>query len=105
MINELIQEGKSLLEYNADEPVESLSPAAADMHRALASMQEEITAIDVYQQRIDAVTDKELKQLLIHNRDEEKDHAAKLLEWVRHQDTAMAAKLKENLFKTKVKED
>jgi len=69
-----------------------------DNHRALTSMQEELEAADWYDQRVDAATDQELKDILAHNRDEEKEHFAMLLEWYRRRDAKMDANLKEYLF-------
>ena len=69
-----------------------------DNHRALTSMQEELEAADWYDQRVDAATDTELKEILAHNRDEEKEHFAMLLEWYRRRDAKMDANLKEYLF-------
>jgi len=69
-----------------------------DNHRALTSMQEELEAADWYDQRVDAATDQDLKAILAHNRDEEKEHFAMLLEWYRRRDGAMDAHLKEYLF-------
>ena len=57
------------------EPAEKLSPATIDRHRATVSLMEELEAVDWYDQRIDAATDEELKAILRHNRDEEKEHA------------------------------
>ena len=54
-----------------------------DNHRALTSMMEELEAVDWYDQRVDAATDPELRALLAHNRDDEKEHAMMLLEWIR----------------------
>ena len=71
-----------------------------DNHRAIASMQEELEAADWYDQRVDAATDQELKAVLAHNRDEEKEHFAMLLEWYRRRDATMDAHLKEYLFTT-----
>lgn len=82
------------------EPLEKLSPETMDMHRALQSLMEELEAVDWYNQRVDACTDPELKRILAHNRDEEKEHAAMVLEWVRRHDPKMDHELKENLFKT-----
>lgn len=82
------------------EPLEKLSPETMDMHRALQSLMEELEAVDWYNQRVDACTDPELKRILAHNRDEEKEHAAMVLEWVRRHDPKMDQELKENLFKT-----
>jgi uncharacterized protein len=82
------------------EPLEKLSLETMDMHRALQSLMEELEAVDWYNQRVDACTDPELKRILAHNRDEEKEHAAMVLEWVRRHDPKMDHELKENLFKT-----
>jgi uncharacterized protein len=54
-----------------------------DLHRALASLMEELEAVDWYQQRVDATADQALKEILAHNRDEEIEHAAMVLEWLR----------------------
>ncbi|HPY40340.1 MAG TPA: ferritin [Thiolinea sp.] len=82
------------------EPVEELSDATRDMHRAITSLMEELEAVDWYNQRVDACKDKELKAILEHNRDEEKEHAAMVLEWIRRKDEKMNEFLKEFLFKT-----
>jgi ferritin-like protein len=75
-----------------------LRPETLDNHRALTSMQEELEAADWYDQRVDAATDQGLKEILAHNRDEEKEHFAMLLEWYRRRDAKMDANLKEYLF-------
>jgi hypothetical protein len=75
-----------------------LRPETMDNHRALTSMQEELEAADWYDQRVDAATDPALKEILAHNRDEEKEHFAMLLEWYRRRDATMDAHLKEYLF-------
>src|SRR5207245_677245 len=75
-----------------------LRPETLDNHRAFTSMQEELEATDWYDQRVDAATDTELKEILAHNRDEEKEHFAMLLEWYRRRDAKMDANLKEYLF-------
>jgi uncharacterized protein len=75
-----------------------LRPETLDNHRALTSMQEELEAADWYDQRVDAATDSDLKAILAHNRDEEKEHFAMLLEWYRRRDATMDAHLKEYLF-------
>jgi len=81
------------------EPLEKLSTATMDMHRAIVSLMEELEAVDWYNQRADAATDQDLKEILAHNRDEEKEHAAMLLEWIRRHDPAFDHELKDNLFK------
>jgi len=76
----------------------ALQASTKDRHRAIVSLQEELEAIDWYDQRIDAAEDGELAQLLAHNRDEEKEHAAMLLEWLRRRDPALDAMLRRYLF-------
>ncbi len=82
--------------YN--ESYEELSKNTLDLHRAWMSLKEEIEAMDWYQQRIDATDNKELKEILKHNRDEEKEHASMLLEWVRRNDAPFAKEMKDYLF-------
>jgi ferritin-like protein len=69
-----------------------------DFHRAIVSLMEELEAVDWYQQRVEAATDDELRQILAHNRDEEKEHAAMILEWIRRRDPKLDAVLHEYLF-------
>ncbi|MBL1265181.1 encapsulin-associated ferritin-like protein [Candidatus Methylomicrobium oryzae] len=83
------------------EPVNELSDAARDMHRAIVSLREELEAVDFYNQRVDACKNPELKAILAHNRDEEKEHAAMLLEWIRRQDAKFEHELKDYLFTDK----
>jgi ferritin-like protein len=82
------------------EPVDKLSPETMDMHRAITSLMEELEAVDWYNQRVDACSDPELKRILEHNRDEEKEHAAMVLEWIRRRDPKMDHELRESLFQT-----
>ncbi len=79
-----------------------LSDETKDMHRAIVSLMEELEAIDWYNQRIDATKNPELKALLTHNRDEEKEHAAMVFEWVRRQDPTFSGYIKEYLFTDKI---
>ena len=83
------------------ESLDKLSNATMDMHRAITSLMEELEAVDWYNQRVDACTDKDLKAILAHNRDEEKEHASMLLEWIRRQDPAFDKELKDFLFTDK----
>jgi ferritin-like protein len=78
-----------------------LSDQTMDMHRAIISLQEELEAVDWYNQRVDACSDPELKAVLAHNRDEEKEHAAMLLEWIRRNDKRFADELGDYLFTDK----
>ncbi|OYY95769.1 MAG: ferritin [Hydrogenophilales bacterium 28-61-23] len=80
------------------EPIEELSTDTRDMHRAIVALMEELEAVDWYNQRADACRDTELKAILQHNRDEEKEHAAMLLEWIRRQDPSFSSQLNEYLF-------
>ncbi|MGB1580488.1 MAG: encapsulin-associated ferritin-like protein [Nevskiales bacterium] len=80
------------------EPIEELSDETRDMHRAITSLMEELEAVDWYNQRVDACKDEELKKILAHNRDEEKEHAAMVLEWIRRRDPKMEEELKDRLF-------
>ncbi|KGM06483.1 hypothetical protein LP43_1705 [Methylophaga thiooxydans] len=80
------------------EPVSELSDETRDMHRAITSLMEELEAVDWYNQRVDACKDPELKKILAHNRDEEKEHAAMVLEWIRRRDAKLDEELKDYLF-------
>ena len=83
------------------EPYELLSDETRDMHRAIVSLMEELEAVDWYNQRIDVCKDDELRSVLIHNRDEEKEHAAMTLEWIRRKDPKFDDELKDYLFTDK----
>jgi uncharacterized protein len=80
------------------EAAEDLTPATVDRHRGIVSLMEELEAMDWYQQRIDAAIDPELEAVLVHNRDEETEHAAMSLEWLRRQDPVLDEHLREYLF-------
>ena len=80
------------------EPINELSDETRDMHRAIESLIEELEAVDWYNQRVDACKDPELKKILAHNRDEEKEHAAMALEWIRKKDPVFDKELKNFLF-------
>jgi ferritin-like protein len=80
------------------ESEDRLSPATRDMHRAIVSLMEELEAVDWYQQRMDATESPELRDILRHNRDEEQEHAAMVLEWIRRHDPGFDGKLREYLF-------
>jgi hypothetical protein len=80
---------------------EVLKPETIDRHRAIASLMEELEAVDWYDQRVDGAEDPELRAILAHNRDEEKEHAAMLLEWLRRHDPAFDKELRTYLFSKK----
>jgi ferritin-like protein len=83
------------------EPVEELDGDARDAHRALISLQEEIEAVDWYHQRRLCCQDPELARVLEHNRNEEMEHAAMLLEWLRRKMPGWEERLKPMLFTTR----
>jgi ferritin-like protein len=80
------------------EPEARLNPDTIDRHRALTSIQEELEAVDWYAQRVDATDDADLAAVLAHNRDEEKEHAAMTLEWLRRHDPVLDRHLRTYLF-------
>jgi ferritin-like protein len=82
------------------EPFESLSTDVVDRHRAIISLMEEFEAIDWYDQRLSATGDESLQAILAHNRDDEKEHAAMLLEWLRRHDAQLDEQLQKYLFKS-----
>jgi ferritin-like protein len=79
---------------------EGLSEQAKNIHRALASLIEELEAIDWYNQRVDVTQEAELKAILAHNRNEEMEHAAMTLEWLRRIFPEIDQALKTFLFTT-----
>ncbi len=83
------------------EPVDELPGETRDMHRALVSLMEELEAVDWYNQRAVACQDRELKSILEHNRDEEKEHAAMLMAWIRRKDHYFSEQFKTYLFTDK----
>jgi uncharacterized protein len=76
----------------------TLGPNVIDQHRAIVSLMEELEAIDWYNQRAKATINPELRTILEHNRDEEKEHAAMVLEWLRRSDAKLAEHLRTYLF-------
>ena len=78
-----------------------LAPETVDRHRAIVSLMEELEAVDWYDQRVDAAADDELRAVLAHNRDEEKEHAAMTLEWLRRRDPGWNEQLRNYLFTDK----
>ena len=80
------------------EPIGELSDDTSDTHKAIVSRMEGFEAVDWYNQRVDARKDKELVAILAHNRDEEKEHAAMLLEWIRRRGPTFDIELRRFLF-------
>ena len=78
-----------------------LKPSTVERHRAVVSIMEELEAVDWYDQRVDASKDEELRGILAHNRDEEKEHASMVLEWLRRRDARFDEQLRNYLFTDK----
>ena len=78
----------------------NLPPDLIDRHRAIASIMEELEAVDWYDQRVAATSDPELAAILAHNRDEEKEHACMVLEWLRRNDATLDKMMRTYLFTT-----
>lgn len=81
------------------EPYELLNDETREITRALKSLIEELEAVDWYNQRVNVTKDEDLKAILVHNRDEEIEHAAMTLEWLRRKLPVLDKELKDNLFK------
>jgi uncharacterized protein len=80
------------------ESADLLPEATKDFHRAIVSLIEELEAIDWYQQRADATKDESLKAVLLHNRNEEVEHAMMTLEWLRRRDPKIDETARTYLF-------
>ncbi|MFP3132876.1 MAG: ferritin [Nitrososphaeria archaeon] len=87
------------------EDIEHISKKVADLSRARQSLIEELEAIMFYDERVSATDDPTLKDVLAHNRDDEKEHATLLIEWLRKNDPEFEKELKEKLFSTKPLKD
>ncbi len=83
------------------EPFEKLTSGTTDMHRALTSLQEELEAVDWYQQRAEACNDAALREILLHNMREEIEHATMVMEWIRRRSPSFDKHFKTYLFTDK----
>ena len=83
------------------EPYEKLDDETRDVHRAVVSLMEELEAVDWYNQRVRVCKDPELRAILAHNRDEEMEHAAMVLEWIRRKSPRFDKELRDFLFTDK----
>ena len=79
-------------------PREKLQKKTLHIHYAIASIMEELEAVDWYRQRADDTDDEELKKIFLHNAKEELEHAAMALEWLRRTDEEFDGQLREYLF-------
>jgi hypothetical protein len=92
------QEESGMSSETLHEDPKTLGSEVIDRHRAIVSLMEELEAVDWYDQRVAAAGDDELRAVLAHNRDEEKEHAAMVLEWLRRSDAKLAEHLRTYLF-------
>jgi ferritin-like protein len=81
-------------------PRERLSQETLMLHYAITSLMEELEAVDWYRQRADDTDDRELKSVLLHNANEEIEHACMVLEWIRRHEPRFDKELEEYLFTT-----
>jgi len=79
-------------------PREKLSKKTLLLHYAITSLMEELEAVDWYRQRAEATKDPELAAILVHNRDEEKEHAVMAIEWLRRRDPVLDGHMRTYLF-------
>ena len=80
------------------EPYEALDEKTRDISRAITSLREELEAVDWYNQRVATSQNQSLKEIMAHNRDEEIEHAAMTLEWLRRNMDSWDEELKTYLF-------
>jgi uncharacterized protein len=83
------------------EAPELISEDTKNMHRAIVTLIEELEAVDWYQQRADACSDKELREVILHNKNEEIEHAMMTLEWIRRNSPEFDQQLRTYLFSDK----
>lgn len=84
---------------NYIEPIEQLDEKTKNISKAIISLREELEAVDYYNQRVATTNDPELKRILEHNRDEEIEHAAMAIEWLRRNMPVWDEELRSCLFK------
>ena len=82
------------------EPYDKMDAATTDIAKAITSLREELEAVDFYNQRCATAKDEELKRIMAHNRDEEKEHAVMLMEWLRRNQDNWDKEMKDYIFTT-----
>jgi len=85
-------------ENEQQDQIDQLSRSAADMHQAIKSLTQELSAMDLYNRHIELCKDIELRAILKHNRDNIKEHVVMVLEWIRRKDPALDEQLRNYLF-------
>lgn len=81
------------------EALEKIPAPTMDMHRAIAVLMERLASLDALNQRYEACTDPELRLVLAHHRDADRQQIAMLLEWMRRRDSKLDVALRDALFK------
>ena len=79
-------------------PYSDLSAEARTFDNAITSLMEELEATNYYNQRADVATDESLREIMIHNRNEEIEHTAMLVEWLRRFSPEFDEELRTYLF-------
>ena len=82
------------------EDYDAMSEATRNFSRAVKSVIEELEAVDWYNQRLEATTDKQLRGILEHNRNEEIEHAMMGLEYLRRVNSVFDGHMRTYLFTT-----
>jgi ferritin-like protein len=92
--------GKTPVATSAEwhESYEKMSERTLNFSRAVKSVQEELEAVDWYNQRAEVTTDDQLRRILEHNRDEEIEHAMMALEYLRRMSPAFDKHMRTYLF-------
>ena len=80
------------------ESYEKMSDETLNFSRALKSLQEELEAVDWYNQRVEVTKDDQLRRILAHNRDEEVEHAMMTLEYLRRTSPVFDKHMRTYLF-------
>ena len=83
-------------DYN--EPASEMTKKQREIVRAINSLKEEIEAVDWYYQRVVVTDDKELKEIMWHNAEEEIEHAMMTLEWLRRNQEGWDEQMRTYLF-------
>ena len=83
--------------FSKYEDPKKLSEKTKNLERARQSLIEELEAINWYEQRVELTKDESLKKILQHNMDEEKEHVAMLIEWLRKNDPTQDKMFEEQL--------
>jgi uncharacterized protein len=77
---------------------DSLSERTLNFSRAIKSLQEELEAVDWYNQRAEVTKDDQLRRILEHNRNEEIEHAMMALEYLRRMNPVFDEHMRTYLF-------